>query len=70
MDELKEKLIGLGLSEEMAMQVIELMGEFLKSKVPAPYQSLVETFLAGQSPDLSNIGGSMMDKMKGLFGGR
>lgn len=70
MVELKAKLIDLGLSEEKATQALVLMSEFLKSKVPPHYQSLVESFLAGQSADLSSIGGSVMDKMKGLFGGR
>jgi hypothetical protein len=69
MQELKNKLVGLGLSEEMATQAIQLMGEFLKSKIPPSYQGMVDQVLSGESPDLSSLGGAMMDKMKGLFGG-
>jgi hypothetical protein len=70
MQELRNKLTNLGLSEEMASQAIQLMGEYLKSKVPTPYQGMVDQVLSGESPDLSMLAGGMMDKMKGLFGGK
>lgn len=69
MDELKAKLTALGLSEEMAGQAIQAVGEFVKSKVPDQYQGMVDQLLSGQSPDLSSLGGGLLDKMKGMFGG-
>jgi hypothetical protein len=69
MQELKKKLTNLGLSEEMATQAMHLMAEYLKSKVPPPYQGMVDQVLSGESTDLSAFSGGMMDKMKGLFGG-
>lgn len=69
MDELKAKLTGLGLSDEMATQAIQAVAEFVKSKVPESYQGMVDQLLSGQSPDLSSLGGGLLDKMKGMFGG-
>lgn len=69
MNELKEKLTGLGLSEEMASQAIQTVGEFVKSKLPEQYQGMVDAFLAGQSPDLGSLGGGLLDQVKGMFGG-
>lgn len=69
MDELKAKLTALGLSEEMATQAIQTVGEFVKSKVPDQYQGMVDQLLSGQSPDLSSLGGGLLDKVKGMFGG-
>jgi hypothetical protein len=68
MDELKAKLTGLGLSDEMATQAIQAVGEFVKSKVPEQYQGMVDQLLSGQSPDLGSLGGGLLDKVKGMFG--
>jgi hypothetical protein len=68
MDELKAKLTGLGLSDEMATQVIQAVGEFVKSKVPAQFQDIVDQLLSGQSPDLGILSGGLLGKMKGMFG--
>lgn len=68
MDELKAKLTGLGLSDEMATQAIQAVGEFVKSKVPEQYQGVVDQLLSGQSPDLSSLSGGLLDKFKGMFG--
>lgn len=68
MDELKAKLIGLGLSEEMATKAIQTVGEFVKTKVPAEYQGMVDQLLAGEKPDLGSLGGGLLDKVKGMFG--
>lgn len=68
MDELKAKLTGLGLSDEMATQVIQVVGEFVKSKVPAQFQDIVDQLLSGQSPDLGSLSGGLLGKMKGMFG--
>ncbi len=59
MNELKEKLIALGLSEEMANQVIATVLEFMKSKIPATYHGMIDEVLAGQSPELHGLLGSL-----------
>ena len=59
MNELKEKLIALGISEEMTHQVIATVLEFVKSKVPAPYHGMIDDVLAGQSPELRGLLGSL-----------
>jgi hypothetical protein len=68
MNELKEKLVGLGLSEEVAGQAITAVGEFVKSKVPEQYQGIVDSLLNGETPDLASLGGGLLDKVKGMFG--
>jgi hypothetical protein len=69
MDELKAKLTSLGLSDEMATQAIHTVGEFIKSKIPADYQGLVDQVMSGDTPDLSSLGGGLLGKVKGMFGG-
>ncbi|MEO7098602.1 MAG: hypothetical protein ABI162_04520 [Luteolibacter sp.] len=59
MNELKEKLIALGLSEEMAGKVIVTVAEFVKSKVPESYHSMIDDVLAGKPPQLGGILGSL-----------
>jgi hypothetical protein len=61
MNELKSKLTALGLSEEMAGQVIATMADFVKSKIPASYHDIIDDALIGESPDLSGLLG-------GIFG--
>ena len=68
MNELKEKLMALGLSAEQVDAVLRTVGDFVKSKLPADYQGMVDTLMAGQSPDLSSLGGGLLDKVKGMFG--
>ena len=60
MDELKEKLIALGLSEEMVAKVIQTVGEFVQSKVPGVDRQAVEKLLAGDTSDLMSIGASLL----------
>jgi hypothetical protein len=67
MNELKEKLMGLGLSAEQVDSALHAVAEFAKSKVPAEYQGIVDSLLAGQTPDLAALGGGMLDKVKGMF---
>jgi len=67
MNELKEKLMGLGLSAEQAEGALRTVGEFVKSKLPADYQGMVDSLMAGQAPDLSALGGGLLDKVKGMF---
>lgn len=64
MNELKLKLIGLGLSEEMADKTITTVAEFVKSKIPNSYHGMIDDVLAGKSPDLGGILGSL----GGFFG--
>ena len=67
MNELKEKLMALGLSAEQVDGTIQTVSEFVKSKLPSEYQGMVDSLLAGQTPDLSAISGGLLDKVKGMF---
>lgn len=68
MNELKEKLMALGLSAEQVEGVLRTVGDFVKSKLPADYQGMVDALMAGERPDLSSFGGGLLDKVKGMFG--
>ena len=59
MNELKEKLIALGLSEEMTDKAIATVAEFVKSKIPESYHSMIDDVLAGKTPELGGILGSL-----------
>jgi len=52
MNELKQKLMDLGLSAEMVDQVIQTIGDFVQSKVPGVDRAMVEKLLAGETSDL------------------
>ncbi|MEK7953714.1 hypothetical protein [Luteolibacter soli] len=67
MNELKQRLAALGLSEEQVDGAIKTVAEFVKSKVPPEYQGMVDSLMAGQTPDLSSVGGGLLDKVKGMF---
>jgi hypothetical protein len=64
MNELKTKLAALGLSDEIIDQVISTVAGFVKSKIPESYHGMIDDVLAGKSPDLGGILGSL----GGLFG--
>ncbi len=66
MNELKQKLTSLGLGEDMADKVITTVADFVKSKVPASYHGMIDDALAGKTPELGGILGSL----GGLFGGK
>ncbi len=66
MNELKEKLTSLGLSEEMTDKAIATVAEFVKSKIPESYHSMIDDVLAGKTPEMGGILGSI----GGLFGGK
>lgn len=68
MNELEQKLASLGLSQEQSHQAIQAVVDFIKGKVPAEYQGLVDQVMAGHVPDLGSLGG-LMGGLKGLFGG-
>ena len=67
MNELQQRLAALGLSEEQVDGAIKTVAEFVKSKLPPEYQGMVDTLMAGETPDLSALGGGQLDKVKGLF---
>ena len=66
MNELKEKLSDLGLTDEQVKGSLEAFMDFLKSKVPSGMEGLLESALNGQAPD---IGEDALKKAKGFFGG-
>ena len=65
-NELKVRLTGLGLSEEMASKTIETVADFTKSKLPEALHGPIDDVMAGKSPDLGKLGG-MMGGLGGLF---
>jgi len=67
MNELKEKLVSLGLDEDKAEEVIQAVAEFVKSKLPSEYHGAVDSLLAGEVPDLGAFGG-LLGGLKGFFG--
>jgi hypothetical protein len=52
-----------GISEEQARTAVETVAGFLKERVPAPYNSYVDSFMSGEG------GGGLLGKLGGLFGG-
>jgi len=71
MDELKEKLAALGLPAEQIDSVLETVLGFVKEKLPDGMEGMVDSLIAGETPDLGDLGdvGDIMNKAKGLFGG-
>lgn len=66
MKELTAKLQALGLSEEMANNVIATVAEFVKGRLPSSFHGMIDDVLAGKSPDLGGLGG-LLGGFKGLF---
>jgi hypothetical protein len=64
MNELKTKLQALGLSEEMTDQAITTVAEFVKSKIPESYHGMIDDVLAGKTPEM----GGLLGSITGLFG--
>jgi ketopantoate reductase len=64
MNELKTKLQALGLSEEMTDKAIATVAEFVKSKIPESYHSMIDDVLAGKTPEM----GGLLGSITGLFG--
>jgi hypothetical protein len=65
MNELKEKLNALGLSDEMVSSVINTVADFAKSKLPENLHGMLDDVLSGKSPELGGLGG-----MFGAFFGK
>jgi len=68
MQELELKLTSMGLSQEQAHQAIIAVLDFVKAKMPASSQFLIDDVVAGHMPGLGDIGG-LLGGLKGLFGG-
>lgn len=66
MNELKERLAALGLSDEMATKTIETVAAFAKTKLPASLHGMLDEVLAGKSPDFGGLGGILGS----FFGGK
>ena len=64
MNELKQKLVDIGLSAEMAEKAISTVATFVKSKIPESYHGMIDDVMAGKSPAMGGILGSL----GGLFG--
>ena len=73
-----EELIGrvaekAGISQEQAQTAVNTVAEFLKEKVPAPYSSYIDNFLAsgGSSSGAEGGGlGGMAAGLGGMFGNK
>jgi hypothetical protein len=66
MNELKEKLKAIGLSEEMTDQTLATITEFVKSKIPESYHTMLDDVMAGKSPEM----GGLLGKISGFFGNK
>lgn len=59
MNELKEKLVSLGLSQSQAGLAINAVAEFAKSKLPPQCDEIIDDFLADKDLDFGKILGSL-----------
>jgi hypothetical protein len=64
MNELKQKLTALGLSEEMTDKAIVTVAEFLKTKIPESFHGMIDEVLAGKAPET----GGLLASLGGFFG--
>jgi hypothetical protein len=69
MNELKAKLVALGLSEEMAGKALVTVAEFAKTKLPASLHGTIDQVLAGESPEGGSSGG-LGGILGGIFGSK
>ncbi|MEP2774348.1 MAG: hypothetical protein ABJQ29_16045 [Luteolibacter sp.] len=65
-NELKIRLTGIGLSDEMATKAIETVAEFTKSKLPESLHGPIDDVMAGKTPELGKLG-SLLGGLGGLF---
>ena len=56
------------MSGEQVDGALKTVAEFVKAKLPEEYQGIVDSLLAGETPDLASLGGGLLDKVKGMFG--
>jgi hypothetical protein len=66
MDELKEKLAGLGIGDDKMDEVIQTVLGFVKDKLPDGMEGMFDSVMKGEVPE---IGGDLLEKAKELFGG-
>lgn len=66
MNELKERLKALGLSDEMTDKALATVADFAKSKLPENLHQPIDDVLAGKTPDFGGILGSL-GGLGGLF---
>ncbi|MBX3742181.1 MAG: hypothetical protein KF712_14405 [Akkermansiaceae bacterium] len=59
MNELKERLKALGLSEEMTDKTLAVIADFAKSRLPRTLHQPIDDVLAGKSPDLGGLLGGL-----------
>lgn len=68
-NELKIKLISLGMDAEMADKALATVAEFSKSKLPSQLHSAIDDVMAGKNPDLGQLSG-LLGGLKSFFGGK
>lgn len=68
-NELKSKLIALGMDESLADKTLTTVADFAKTKLPSQFHSALDEVMAGKKPDLSQLGG-LIGGIKGLFGSK
>ena len=66
MDELKEKLAALGIGDDKMDDVVQTVLGFIKDKLPDGMEGMFDSVMKGEVPE---IGGDLLEKAKGLFGG-
>jgi uncharacterized protein (DUF2267 family) len=57
-----------GISESQARQAVQIVGNFLKQRLPGSAASQVDNFLSGQGGQ-GGIGGTVGQDIGGMFGG-
>ena len=70
MDELVNLLVEkTGISEEKAREVVDVVIEFLKSKLPKPFRGQVENLISGaETGGLGGVVQGLTGVLGGLFG--
>ena len=68
-NELKVKLIEIGMDEAMASKAIYTVAEFAKAKLPSALHKPIDEVMAGKNPDLGALGG-LLGGLRGFFGGK
>lgn len=78
MDELLQRLEGLGLDDGKAQQVVSTVRSFLEEKLPDPIAARLDEILSGSPETMDSLLGKLPSdalpgdlggKLKGMFGG-
>lgn len=63
-----------GISEEQARSAVQTVADFLKERVPAPYNSYIDNFMSGsgEAPGTGESGGlgGIASGLGGMFGNK